>query len=65
MHATRSARSRLVAVGAVLAVLVTMFPALGSAVVTEACPAHLPTADYRDLSGLSPDAVYQFVLENT
>ena len=57
MSAHRSARSRLVAVGAALAVLVTLFPAVGSAAVVEACPTNLPSSGYRDLGGLSAEIV--------
>lgn len=57
MSATPSARRRLVAVGATLAVLVTLFPAIGSAAVVEACPTNLPSAGYKDLGGLSAEAI--------
>lgn len=57
MSVTRSARRRLVAVGAALAVLVTLFPAVGSAAVVEACPTNLPSAGYKDLGGLSAEAI--------
>ncbi|MFP5332351.1 MAG: S-layer homology domain-containing protein [Acidimicrobiia bacterium] len=57
MSASRSVRRRLVAVGAALAVLVTLFPAVGSAAVVEACPTSLPSAGYKDLGGLSAEAI--------
>lgn len=57
MSAHRSARRRLVVVTAVLSVLVTLFPAVGSALVSEACPSTVPSSQYRDLSGLSADAI--------
>ena len=57
MSAIRSARRRLVAVGAALAVLVTMFPLAGSAAVVNACPTNLPNSSYRDLGGLTAETV--------
>ena len=57
MSAHRSARSRVVAVGAALAVLVTLFPAVGSAAVVEACPTNLPSSGYGDLGGLTAETV--------
>lgn len=57
MSASRSVRRRLVAVGAAFAVLVTLFPAVGSAAVVEACPTNLPSAGYKDLGGLSAEAI--------
>ena len=57
MSAKRSARRRLVAVGAAIAVLVALFPAVGSAAVVEACPTNLPSAGYKDLGGLSTEAI--------
>lgn len=57
MSAYRSARTRLVAVSAALAVLVTLFPAIGSAAVIEACPASVGSSGYRDLAGLSSEAI--------
>ena len=57
MSAYPSARTRLGAVSAALALLVTLFPAVGSAAVIEACPASVPSSGYRDLAGLSPEAI--------
>lgn len=57
MSASRSVRRRLVAVGAALAVLVTLLPAVGSAAVVEACPTSLPSAGYKDAGGLSAEAI--------
>ncbi len=57
MSAYRPARSRLVAVGAALAVLVTLFPAVGSAATVEACPTSLPSSGFKDLGGLSAETV--------
>ncbi len=57
MSATRPVRSRLVAVGAALAVLVTLFPAVGSAAVVEACPSDIPSTAFRDLGGLNSETI--------
>jgi hypothetical protein len=58
VSAHRSVRRRLVAVGAALAVLVSLFPMVGAAaVVADACPVGIPSAGYRDLGGLSAEAI--------
>jgi hypothetical protein len=57
VSASRPVRSRLVAVGAALAVLVTLVPAVGSAAVVEACPSDLPSTAFRDLGGLSSETI--------
>lgn len=57
MFAYRSARGRLVAVAAALAVLVTLFPAVGSAAAVESCPTNLPSSGYQDLGGLSAETI--------